>query len=164
MTANRVAAFALLRAVCRRLFAPVPLVFVCLMTVSPSAAAATPHDVLVLYPYSRMLPANIDADRGLNEVFAARPDLPVTVSVEFLDYPRFSGEAYERTFVNYLREKYAAHPPEVVIVSANEALDFMLRHRGDLFPQVPIVHMAVGSTYLQSIAPLPPDVVGTPIA
>ena len=164
MTANRVAAFALLRAVCRRLFAPVPLVFVCLMTVTPSTPAATPHNVLVLYSYSRMLPGNIDADRGLNEVFAARPDLPVTVSVEFLDYPRFGGEAYERTFVNYLREKYASQPPEVVIVAANEALDFMLRHRGDLFTQVPVVHMAVGSTYLQSIAPLPPDVVGTPIA
>ena len=163
VTANRVAAFALLRAVCRRLFAPALLVLVCLLTVSPPAAAATPHDVLVIFPFSRLLPANIDGDRGLTDGFAARPDVPVTLSTEFLDNPRFSGEAYERTFVNYLRGKYAAHPPEVIIVSATEALDFTLRHRGELFPQVPIVHMAVASTYLQSIPPLPPDVVGTPI-
>jgi signal transduction histidine kinase len=163
VTANRVTVFAVLNAVCRHLFSPVPLVLACLLAVSPPAPAATRHDVLVIFPFSRLLPANIDGDRGLTDGFAARPDVPVTLSAEFLDNPRFSGEAYERTFVNYLREKYAAHPPEVIIVSATEALDFTLRHRRELFPQVPIVHMAVASTYLQSIPPLPPDVVGTPI-
>lgn len=162
-TASRFPVLAALGGVCRRLFSPALLILVCLLTVSPPAPAATPHSVLVLYSFSRLLPGNIDGDRGLTDGFAARPDLPVAVSAEFLDNPRFSGESYERTFVNYLREKYAAHPPEVIIAAANEAMDFLLRHRAELFAQVPIVHMAVASTYLQSMPPLPPDAVGTPI-
>ncbi len=155
--------FSVLRAVCGRLFAPALLVLVCLLTVSPPVPAAIPHNVLVLYSFSRLLPANVDGNRGLTDEFAARPDVPIALSVEFLDNPTFSGEAYELTFVNYLREKYAAQPPEVIMVAANEGLDFMLRHRAELFAHVPIVHMAVGSTHLQAIAPLPPDVVGTPV-
>ena len=85
------------------------------------------------------------------------------MSTEFLDIPKFSGEAYERTFVAYLREKYATHPPEVIIVAAEEALGFMLRNRAQLFPRAPVVHMSVSSTYLQSIPPLPPDVIGIPL-
>jgi C4-dicarboxylate-specific signal transduction histidine kinase len=162
-TARRFRLLAGLGGVCRRLFSRALLILVCLLTVSPPTLAATPHNVLVLYSFSRLLPANIDGDRGLTDGFAARPDLPVAVSAEFLDNPRFSGEAYERTFVNYLRGKYAAHPPEVIIAAADEAIDFLMRHRGELFAQVPIVHMAVASTHLQSIQPLPPDVVGTPI-
>ena len=75
--------------------------------------------------------------------FAARPDLPVSISVEYLDNLKFSGETYEQTFVTYLRDKYAQQPPEVLMVAAEEALDFVLRHRSELFPRVPIVHMAV---------------------
>jgi C4-dicarboxylate-specific signal transduction histidine kinase len=145
------------------LFWPAWLIVVCLLALSPPSEAATPHNVLVLYSYGRLLPGNIEGDRGLAEGFAARPDLAVAASAEFLDNPRFSGDTYERAFVTYLREKYAAHPPEVVIASANEAMDFMLRHRAELFAQVPIVHMSVSSNYLQSVLPLPPDVIGTPV-
>ena len=147
----------------RFLAAPARLILVCLLMVSPPTEAATPRNVLVLYSHGRLLPANIECDRGLAKEFAARPDLSVVASAEFLDNPRFSGEAYERAFVTYLREKYAIHPPEVVIAAADEALDFMLRHRAELFAQVPIVHLAVSSTSLQSVSPLPPDVVGTPL-
>ena len=138
--------FAVLGDVSRFLSAPAWLILVCLLMVSPPTQAATPRNVLVLYSHGRLLPANIEGDRGLAEEFAARPDLAVAASAEFLDNPRFSGEAYERAFVTYLREKYAAQPPEVIIAAADEALDFMLRHRAELFARVPVVHMAVSSS------------------
>ena len=146
------------------IFRSVAAVLVGLLLASPAAmAAAATHNVLVLYANGRLLPANIAGDRGLVEGFEARPDLPVTLATEFLDQTRFSGADYERTFVTYLREKYAALPPDVIIAGATEALDFMLRHRAELFPRVPIVHMSVTSAYLQSVAPLPDDVFGTPL-
>jgi signal transduction histidine kinase len=155
---------AVLDDISRFLSAPLWLTLACLlMMVTPPAQAATPRNVLVLYSHGRLLPANIECDRGLAEAFATRPDLAVVASAEFLDNPRFTGEAYERAFVTYLREKYAARPPEVIIVAADEALDFMLRHRAALFAQAPIVHLAVSSTKLLSLSPLPPDVVGTPL-
>ncbi len=161
--ASRFPVFAVLGDVSRLLSAVAWLILACLLTLSPPSRAATPRNVLVLYSYGRLLPGNIAADRGLSEAFATRPDLAIEASAEFLDNPRFSGEAYERAFVTYLREKYAAHPPEVIIASANEALDFLLRYRAELFAQIPIVHMSVSSEYLQSAAPLSPDVVGTPL-
>lgn len=140
------------------------LVFTCLMLAGPPASAATrPHNVLVLYSFGRLLPANLEGDRGVREVFAMQKDLPITTSFEFLDNPRFSGDAYERTFVAYLRDKYASMPPDVIMVAADEALDFVLRHRDELFARVPIVHMNVTTTYLRSIPALPVDVIGTPI-
>ena len=136
-----------LNAVNCRLCAPALLMLACLLTLSPLAQAATRHNVLVLYSHARLLPANIEAERALAEVLATRPDFAVVEYVEFLDSPRFSGEAYERAFVTYLREKYASHPPEVIIAAADEALDFMLRYRAELFAQVPVVHLAVSSTF-----------------
>jgi len=142
---------------------PMWLFMISLALVSPTALAEATRNVLVLYSYGRLLPGNLEGDRGLRDGFAARPDLPVSISVEYFDNLRFSGEAYERTFVAYLRDKYALHPPEVLMVAADEALDFVLRHRSELFPQVPIVHMSILDEYLQSRPPLPADVIGTPI-
>ena len=163
MRASRLPVFAVLGDVSRLLPAVAWLILSCLLTLSPTSQAAAPRNVLVLYSYGRLLPGNIAADRGLSEAFATRPDLAIEVSGEFLDNPRFSGEAYERAFVTYLREKYAAQPPEVIIASANEALDFLLRYRAELFAAIPVVHMSVSSEYLHSAAPLSPDVVGTPL-
>ena len=164
MTTSRFPLLTVLDDVSRFLSAPVWLLLACLQMMATSPAqAATARNVLVLYSYGRLVPGIIECDRGLTEGFATRPDLAVVASAEFLDNPRFTGEAYESAFVNYLREKYAAHPPEVIIAGADEALDFMLRHRAALFAQVPIVHLAVSSTKLQSLPPLPPDVVGTPL-
>jgi signal transduction histidine kinase len=148
-----------------RWFASFPGALICLSLVAmPEAApAAKPRNVLVLYSNGRLLPANIEVDRGLVQGFAARPDLQVELSAEFLDSPRFGGETHERAVVAYLREKYAAHPPEVILVGAWEALDFTLRNRERMFARVPVVHLAVSSEDLQSTAPLPPDVIGVPL-
>ena len=134
-----------------------------LVAVSPAVLAENARIVLVIYSNSRLLPANVEVDRALAEVFAAHPELPVDHSTEFLEADKFSGEAYERTFVAFLRGKYAAHPPDLIIVGAEGALAFVLRNRQQLFPQAPIVHIAVPSTYLQKSLLLPPDAIGTPL-
>src|SRR5262245_48589073 len=93
---------------------------------SGMALAEAPKQVLVLYENNRLLPANVEADRGLNRVIAGFRS-PVEVSAEFLDYPRFGGEDYIRSISTYLREKYQTHPPAVVVAGGNGALEFLLR-------------------------------------
>jgi len=135
------------------------------------AVAATPHDVLVLYPYGRQVQVNADSSRpkpgygdsGLGAGFAARPDVPVDLASEFLDRTRFGSAENEQVLVTYLRDKYQSRPPEVIVAVADAGLGFLVRHRAELFPGVPIVHMGVGSTFLRSLQPLPPDIVGTPV-
>lgn len=135
----------------------------CLLLMAAPLQAAPPADVLVLYANSRLLPANLEVDRGLREVLTASPDKASTLFAEFLDRPAFSGPAFEALFADYLRSKYRSRPPRVVLVAGQPALDFLLRHRAELFAAVPVVHLAIDKAYLQSIATLPPDVVGVPV-
>jgi signal transduction histidine kinase len=124
----------------------------------PVAAAAEGPQVLVLYSNHRLLPANVEADRGLREALGEAAEL----SSEFLDSPRFSGDAYLDATATFLRTKYGAHPPRVLVAGGPEALGYLLRWRGSLFPGVPVVHMGVPTAALRTLPPLPADVVGTP--
>jgi hypothetical protein len=54
-------------------------------------------------------------------------------------------------------------PPDAIVVGGESALGFLLRNRAKLFSLIPVVHMAVATSFLQSMAPLPADVVGVPI-
>lgn len=122
-----------------------------------SAVAATtpPSGVLVLYSNDRLLPANVEIDRGVRQELASRTDLEVQLFTEFLDQPSFSGDAYEQTVALYLRQKYAVRQPRVVIVAGDEALEFMKRHHSELFIGVSVVHLAVNSRVLAANSPLP---------
>lgn len=131
----------------------------CGFLLAPAAPAGENRHVLVLYSNDRLLPANLEFEAGLREILADSTEL----STEFLDYPRFDGESYIRALALFLNEKYARRPPTVLVVGGEEALGFLLRHRAELFPRVPVVHAAVARSFLSSLPPLPAGVVGVPI-
>jgi signal transduction histidine kinase len=124
-----------------------------------AAPAQENRYALVLYSNHRLLPANFEFEAGLRETL----DRSTELNAEFLDYPRFDSESYLDAMTSLLHEKYALRPPSVLIVGAEGALEFVLRHRAELFPEVPVIHAAVPRSFLQSCPPLPPDVVGVPI-
>ncbi|CRI67548.1 Integral membrane sensor signal transduction histidine kinase [Thiocapsa sp. KS1] len=116
--------------------------------------------MLVLFSNNRLLPANVEGDRGLQETLPAEAEL----STEFLDAPRFMGASYDRILTTFLRAKYGSRPPAAVVAAGPNALFYLLRNRGGLFPSVPIVHMGVPDSNLSSDVQLPPDVLGVPIS
>ena len=128
----------------------------------PASAAAQDKTVLVLYSNGRLLPANVEADRGLRASIVSTANRHVELCDEFLDEPRFAGPDYIRTFEAYLAGKYASRRPDVIVAAGGSALDFLLVYRNTLFPQVPIVHLVVVRSTLAAHQPLPPDVVGVP--
>ena len=125
----------------------------------PGAAAQERANVLVIFSNNRLLPANVDFDRGLNE--AAEGSANVRYFAEFLDSPEFGGESYAQQTASYLREKYSARRPRVVVAGGQAALGFLLRYRTEIFPEVPVVHAAVDRAFLERHQ-LPADVIGTP--
>jgi hypothetical protein len=126
------------------------------------ATAATTMRVLALYSYNRLVPGNIEFDQGLSaEMTSGGAGSPRLFS-EFLDTPEFHGEEYENLMATYLRGKYAKTPPDVIIALAGNALQFVLRHRAELFPGVPIVYAIVPNSALEALKPMPPDMVGIP--
>ena len=132
-------------------------------TLGPLATAATEtSNVLVLYSNDRSLPAYLEGDRGLYETVRAPADRPAMLFFEDLGAPHVGGPDFERIAAAYLREKYASRPPRVILALQREALDFLLSHRQELFPQVPVVHAGIERSFLRSLGPLPADVVGVP--
>lgn len=105
---------------------------------------ATPR-VLVLYSDNRLLPANVFFDGSLREMLASRPGQPIECFSEFLDEVRFPARHDER-MRDLLGAKYRDPPPDVIVAFAPPSLDFCLRHGRQLFPAVPIVFAAIGST------------------
>ena len=129
-----------------------------LYLLASTGMAAETENVLVLFSNNRLLPANIEVDRGLREGIAKSADRNVEFSAEFLDQPAYSGQAYEKTLTTYLREKYVARPPAAIVVTGEFALGFLLRNRDSLFASVPLVFVPVDRTFLPS-TPLPADVI-----
>jgi C4-dicarboxylate-specific signal transduction histidine kinase/ABC-type uncharacterized transport system substrate-binding protein len=133
-----------------------------LITASAPSVATQTHTVLALYSDDRFLPANIEADRGLRAAIANARDVHVDVFNEDLDQAHFAADLpnYGHTVSTYLHDKYASRAPEIIVVGGNEALDFVLRNRNQLFPGVPVVHMGVDRSFIQSIPKPPGDVIG----
>jgi len=126
----------------------------------PGACAAA--DVLLVYSQNRLLPGNIDFERGLRETSGGEATRGVKFFAEFLDSPEFGGEAHETRTAVYLHEKYAGRPPRVIVGAGAGALAFLVRHRAEMFPDVPIVYGAVDRRFVRTLA-LPADVIGVPV-
>ena len=134
-----------------------------LFFVVPSAAAAiTTKRVLVFYSHSRLVPTNVLIDQSLSAALLNDTARPLQMHSEFLDEPEFGGEAYERTMVAYLHEKYANSAPDVIIAVSDGALNFVVHHRAELFPSAPVVHLSVFSKTLRALQPMAADIVGVP--
>ncbi len=91
--------------------------------------------MLVLYSNNRLVPGNVEVDRGLRAALTPASERTVVTYSEFLDEPDFGGPEYEANVARYLREKYSARPPDAIVGVSNEAFDFLLRHRGGALPR-----------------------------
>lgn len=139
------------------------LIAAALCSVCATATSDPPtRRVLVLYSNARLAPGIVAVDRGLRDALAASPAAPVQLYSEFLDAPQFEGEAYERTLLAHLRQKYAAQAPEVLVAVSDAAFVFLVRHRRDLFPAAPLVHAGVAPAVLARHGAAS-DVLGVPM-
>ena len=123
---------------------------------SPAHAA---RDVLVLYDERGELPGLATLDAALRSELAGTAGEPVEVYRESLDASRFDAKAHRQLFADYLRGKYSDGRIEVVVAVMGPALDFLLEHREDLFPGLPIVFCGIDHRELGDRA-LPAGVTG----
>lgn len=67
---------------------------------------------------------------------------PVDLFTETLENYRFSGPEHELNFRDYLKKKYEQTQIDVVVPVFEPAINFLLKYRHDLFPNVPIVFIS----------------------
>ena len=116
-------------------------------------------NVLILYGERLDLPAIRVAEQSLREAFAASVAPPLEWFSEYFDFARFPTAEHETNLTRYLRERYAGRKIDLIMPVSSLSLRFLLRHREEIFPGVPIVY-AVQSAAEVDAALLPPDVTG----
>ena len=95
--------------------------------------------IVILYTHRTLTPINADWDRGIRSSLTAGFDEPLDIEIEYLNLVRHKDPEYLRGWIELLKTKYAAKPPDLVLPVYVPALEFTLQHRETIFPGVPIV-------------------------
>lgn len=123
-----------------------PLLVTCTAVLFAMASAQVPKNrknVLMLYWDNKDIPGNISFDQGFLEGMRSEPRDNWEVYNEYLDSSRFPGKHQYQILYDYLRQKYAGSSIDVIVATPDPSLEFLLKHRADLFPNSPIVFVAV---------------------
>src|SRR5258708_24683548 len=127
------------------------------------ALSAVKRTVLVLYGDRLSIPAMKTTEQGLMAGLSRRQPEDLEIFSEYLDLTRFPAAQYGDDLVRYLRARYAARKPDVVIAVASSALELAAAHRDELFPGVPIVFANVDLREEEG-REMPPNVTGLSLA
>lgn len=116
--------------------------------------------VLLLYTHRLVSPVNAEWYRGIKAELNAAFNEPLDIEVEYLDLLRNNDEVVEQKWRDLLRCKYARKKPDVVIPIYIGAINFLLTHRDEVFPEVPIVFCSATRNISEQARKLP-GVTGT---
>jgi signal transduction histidine kinase len=125
-----------------------------------TAAEGRPRSMLVFDQSEERGPFYNQIFTSLRSAVDARTGSPVTIYSEHLDLTRFGGPEYEQELRRHLREKYRDRPIGVIVAIGSATLDYVLRQRADLWPDVPVAFAAVTEQTVAGLKP-PADVTGT---
>ena len=114
--------------------------------------------VLLLFDEDRSLPGLAVLDQSLRATLTAGLDR-VEFYSETLSLSQFSDEHYEDLVSQFFREKYRERQPSLIVAVMGPALQYLLRHGGELFPGVPIVFCGADAADIEAVS-LPKTVTG----
>jgi signal transduction histidine kinase len=125
-----------------------------------AAEEARPRSMLVLNQSDVTAPFSYEVFSRLRAIVNADSGPPVTIYAESLDLNRFNGPVYEDGLQRHLQSKYRDKPIGVVVPIGSAALDFTLRWRAALWPDIPVAFAMVDEPTAARLHP-PPDVTGS---
>ena len=108
-----------------------------------AAVVSTPKKVLLLTSYHQGDRWNDSVVQGVRETLG--PLESISLSIENLDMRRYTDQKHRHLTTEYIRAKYQGRPQDLVLVSDDPALDFLLTVREDLFPTTPVVFCGVNN-------------------
>ena len=100
--------------------------------------------VLVLHSYHQGFLWTDKVDEGISSVFK-NENIPIELFVEYMDSKRQSVNQISPFLKQLYQKKYQFKKLDVIILSDNNALDFLLSNREELFPDVPIVFCGINN-------------------
>ena len=117
------------------------------------AQEARPRSMLVLDQSESRGPFYYDIFSALRSTVLAHLGPPITIYSENLNLGRFAGPSYKAGLQQTFHEKYLEKPIGVVVAIGSASLDYVLRTRSTLWPDVPVVFSMVDETTASQLLP-----------
>jgi PAS domain S-box-containing protein len=95
--------------------------------------------VLAVHWSSEDFPSTTVVDSAIQRALLSNAEVPTDYFAEYLESDRFPSEDASLAFRDYIARKYKGRHIDVVMAISDPSLEFVLKHRGDLFPEAPIV-------------------------
>jgi C4-dicarboxylate-specific signal transduction histidine kinase len=130
-----------------------------LLLLAVESRAAEPQRVLMLHGFNYSFPATTLIADSARKRLLERSQRPLEIDADFLDLARNTDADYESQITTFLRAKYGKRPPDVVITLGSAALPFIVRHRDEIAPNVPVVFTSV-SQRNYDVLQIPPKITG----
>lgn len=107
-----------------------------------SSQTPAPRTVLTIHQNAEDFPGTESRDAAIRDGLA-QADVRVNYFAEYLESEEFPAETAATALRDYIRRKFEDRHIDIVIADASAALQFALRYREELFPDAPIVFIAV---------------------
>lgn len=105
-------------------------------------AESEKQNVLFLNSYQNGYAWSDDILKGVREVLESS-GLTIDLHIEYMDTKRFQSDGFMDILHSYYVYKYRGYKFSAIIVSDNNALNFMLRFQDSLFPGVPVIFCGI---------------------
>ncbi len=69
----------------------------------------------------------------------------VDLQIEYMDTKKYSYEPINNSLFKLYRDKFRDEDFDIIIVSDNRAFDFVIEHRDELFPEIPLVFCGINN-------------------
>ena len=113
------------------------------ITTANESSSLAEKRVLLLYSYH---PTFITSERILDGVQSVLGAYSLTLDIEYMDSKRHSDKKHINNFIQMFSNKLSNRPPyDLVLISDDNALNFILEYQDRFFPQTPVVFMAVNN-------------------
>lgn len=109
-----------------------------------SHASLINKNVLILHSYHHGYKWTDDIHQGIIEKLNSTHQR-LSINIQYMDSKRYATEGYFDSLLALYKQKFARQRFDVVIVSDDNALNFVLKYREELFNKVPIVFCGVNN-------------------
>ena len=121
----------------------------CLLVHPAAAAEPAVKNVLVLHNWASLPPSWA----LMESTVRARVPGQINFYTASVENPRFEEEVYQESLAETLRRGYAGVKLDAVVAATYPVLQFVMQHRDEMFPGVPIVFTDVGRPEEQKVWP-----------
>ncbi|TDX53220.1 diguanylate cyclase [Orenia marismortui] len=101
-------------------------------------------NILLIHSYNRGFTWTDDIDKGIRETFD-KSNLTIDIETEYLSTKRILKPSYFKKIYDFFKYKYEDTNFDMIIVSDNDALEFLFRYGKELFPNTPVVFTGVSN-------------------